>query len=102
MASKTPLHRLKADYPWIHTPLIIGAPMRLIALPSLAVEISKAGGLGFIGAGTDVSDLDTHLEHARELLQEGQKLLGTTEDGGLLPVGVGFIRSVLLFRCLAF
>jgi hypothetical protein len=35
--------RLKSDYPWIQTPLIVGAPMRLIALADLAVEISKAG-----------------------------------------------------------
>lgn len=37
--------RLKKDYPWIQTPLIIGAPMRLIALADMAVEISKAGRL---------------------------------------------------------
>lgn len=35
--------RLKNDYPWIQTPLIVGAPMRLIALAEMAVEISKAG-----------------------------------------------------------
>lgn len=35
--------KLKRDYPWIQTPLIVGAPMRLIALAELAVEISKAG-----------------------------------------------------------
>ena len=39
----TSIQRLKNDYPWIQTPLIIGAPMRLIALADLAVEISKAG-----------------------------------------------------------
>ena len=75
--------------------------MRLIALSSIAVEISKAGGLGFIGAGTDVSDLNTHLDHARKLLQ-GQKLLETTADDGMLPVGVGFIRSVKYFLLLLF
>jgi nitronate monooxygenase len=35
--------RLKKDYPWIKTPLVVGAPMRLIALADMAVEISKAG-----------------------------------------------------------
>lgn len=34
---------LKKDYPWIQAPLVVGAPMRLIALADLAVEISKAG-----------------------------------------------------------
>jgi hypothetical protein len=37
------IQRLKSDYPWIHTPLVVGAPMRLIALADLAVTISKAG-----------------------------------------------------------
>ena len=36
--------RLKKHYPWVKTPLIIGAPMRPIALAPLAVEISQAGG----------------------------------------------------------
>jgi hypothetical protein len=35
--------RLKNDYPWIQTPVVVGAPMRLIALADMAVEISKAG-----------------------------------------------------------
>lgn len=38
-----PIQRLKHDYPWIKTPLMVGAPMRLIALADLAVAISKAG-----------------------------------------------------------
>jgi hypothetical protein len=37
------IQRLKKDYPWIQTPLVVGAPMRLIALADMAVEISKAG-----------------------------------------------------------
>jgi hypothetical protein len=37
------LQRLKKDYRWIQTPLVVGAPMRLIALADMAVEISKAG-----------------------------------------------------------
>jgi hypothetical protein len=37
------MQSLKKDYPWIQTPLVVGAPMRLIALADMAVEISKAG-----------------------------------------------------------
>jgi hypothetical protein len=37
------VQKLKQDYPWIQTPLVVGAPMRLIALADMAVEISKAG-----------------------------------------------------------
>lgn len=35
--------RLKADYPWTKAPLLASAPMRLIALAELSVEVSKAG-----------------------------------------------------------
>ncbi|KAF2831996.1 inosine monophosphate dehydrogenase [Ophiobolus disseminans] len=82
------LERLKSDYPWIQTPLVVGAPMRLIALADMAVEISKAGGIGFIGAGTDVSDLHTHLDNARKLLHS--TTLSTNND--TLPIGIGFIN----------
>lgn len=37
------LQKLKHDYPWIQTPLIINAPMRMIALADMAAEVSKAG-----------------------------------------------------------
>ena len=35
--------RLRADYPWTRTPLVVSAPMRLIALADMAVEVSNAG-----------------------------------------------------------
>ncbi|KAF1929817.1 inosine monophosphate dehydrogenase [Didymella exigua CBS 183.55] len=82
------IQRLRNDYPWIQTPLVVGAPMRLIALADLAVAISKAGGIGFIGAGTDVSDLETYLESAGMLLQDSP--VPTTN--GTIPLGVGFIN----------
>ncbi|KAF2134162.1 inosine monophosphate dehydrogenase [Dothidotthia symphoricarpi CBS 119687] len=82
------ISRLKKDYPWIQTPLIVGAPMRLIALADMAVEISKAGGIGFIGAGTDVSDLSTHLEHAQTLLSR----TALASSSNTLPIGIGFIN----------
>ncbi|KAF2630570.1 inosine monophosphate dehydrogenase, partial [Macroventuria anomochaeta] len=82
------IQSLKSDYPWIETPLVVGAPMRLIALADLAVAISKAGGIGFIGAGTDVSDLESYLQDATRLIKDTN--LKTTN--GTLPVGVGFIN----------
>lgn len=44
---------LQSDYPWTATPLIASAPMRLISTAALALEVSRAGGLGFLGVGTD-------------------------------------------------
>ena len=75
---------LQSDYPWTQSPLVVGAPMRLIALSKLACEISNAGGLGFIGAGSDVSTLDDELKQSKLALNiKGKK--------DVLPVGVGFL-----------
>jgi hypothetical protein len=37
------IHKLKQVYPWIQTPLVVGAPMRLISFADLAVSVSRAG-----------------------------------------------------------
>lgn len=78
------MHDLQRDYPWIHTPLVVGAPMRLIALSNLACEISNAGGLGFIGAGSDATTLEHELQQSRLSLKVESK-------NDVLPVGVGFL-----------
>ncbi|KAF2441277.1 NPD-domain-containing protein [Karstenula rhodostoma CBS 690.94] len=80
--------QLREDYPWIHTPLVVGAPMRLIALADMAVEISKAGGLGFIGVGTDTSTLCSDLQAAAKLIDKSSIKTGHS----VMPIGVGFIN----------
>lgn len=79
------IHALKAAYPWISIPLIIGAPMRIFAGPALATAITKAGGIGFMGPGAKPTDLDA-------LLSEAKTLLGTSVQSrnNLLPIGIGF------------
>ncbi|KAI9836534.1 MAG: hypothetical protein M1837_003283 [Sclerophora amabilis] len=83
---------LKHAFPWTKTPLIISAPMRLIAGPDLAIAVSQAGGLGFIGPGTNPGDAASSLHSARELLSSNEEsysdLVGSTP--GLLPIGIGF------------
>ncbi|KAL9603347.1 MAG: hypothetical protein Q9219_001209 [cf. Caloplaca sp. 3 TL-2023] len=81
--------QLKEHYPWAKEPIIIGAPMRLIALAPLAVAISRAGGIGFIAAGTEVQDLEAHLQEASQLLHE-TPITGATAS--TLPIGVGLIN----------
>ncbi|KAJ9663455.1 hypothetical protein H2201_005663 [Coniosporium apollinis] len=83
----SPENRLKEDYPWTQSPLIACAPMRLIALAPLAVEVSKAGGLGFIGAGNDVSMLEPELQKAQQLFAAAEHPLPDT-----LPIGVGVLN----------
>jgi len=82
--------RLATHYPWIKTPLIANGPMRLIALSRLAAEVSKGGGLGFIGSGFEQDNLDTLLENAQKLLSEHSPPLQTAN--GTLPIGVGFLN----------
>jgi nitronate monooxygenase len=78
------MDNLRRDYPWIQTPIVVGAPMRLVALSKLACEISNAGGLGFIGAGSDASTLEDELKQSTLALNVKGK-----DD--ILPVGVGFL-----------
>ena len=80
---------LSKSYPWTANPLIASAPMRLIALAPLAVAVSRAGGLGFIGAGTDVTDLEKYLQEAADLLK-ASPIKGAIGD--TLPIGVGLIN----------
>ena len=83
------LKAMNQAYPWLRNPIIVSAPMRLIALAPLAVAVAKAGGFGFLAAGTDTSDLKAELERARDLLQKSP-IKGA--DPSILPIGVGFIN----------
>ncbi|EKD14100.1 uncharacterized protein L3040_007899 [Drepanopeziza brunnea f. sp. 'multigermtubi'] len=79
---------LRSQYQWTHKPLIASAPMRMIATCPLALAVSRAGGLGFLGAGTDVSTLPNLLSEAKTAL-EASPVPKSSED--ILPIGVGFI-----------
>ena len=82
---------LAATYPWTTTPLIVGAPMRVMSGPHLAVAVSSAGGLGFIGPGEKPESTSIDLAAAKELLrQEDSKSAASKARNGLMPVGVGF------------
>ena len=86
MAYSTPIN---VAYPWTQSPLIISAPTRLIALAPLAFAVSKAGGLGFLAAGTDVTDLKEQLQAVSDLVAQSP-FPGSSLDP--LPIGVGFIN----------
>lgn len=82
------IKRLQADYPWTKAPLVSCGPMRLVALADLAVEVSRAGGLGFLGAGSDASTLDEEVEKVKQLVA-GAQVLREVKD--VLPIGIGFL-----------
>ncbi|KAE9366157.1 NPD-domain-containing protein [Stipitochalara longipes BDJ] len=79
---------LKSHYPWTSSPLISSAPMRLIATSPLAVAVSRAGGLGFLGIGTDASTFSSLLNESIAAVQTSP-IPNTPRD--ILPIGVGFI-----------
>ncbi|KAG7293705.1 hypothetical protein NEMBOFW57_003762 [Staphylotrichum longicolle] len=78
--------RFQEAYPWIVAPLIVGAPMRVMSGPELAVAVSSAGGFGFIGPGLKPESTAVDLETAKGLVAAS----GIHQSGSVLPVGVGF------------
>lgn len=83
--------RFASQFPWTTSPAIIGAPMRVMSGPQLALEISKAGGLGFIGPGAKPEDTFKDLTTVRELLRNSPlKALPSAFPSDSLPVGIGF------------
>lgn len=68
--------------------------MLRIALAPLAVAVSRAGGIGFLAAGFDVSDLENNLENAAKLIHENppKQIHSNDLDPDILPIGVGFLN----------
>lgn len=59
--------------------------MKVVSGPALAVAISRAGGLGFIGPGAKTQDMKADLEEATRLLAGSP-----SPADSHLPVGVGY------------
>ncbi|OAX77318.1 hypothetical protein ACJ72_08386 [Emergomyces africanus] len=87
---------LQALHPTLpaHTPAIISAPMLAIASPNLAMSVTRAGGLGFIGAGFDASKLETLLSEAANLAASLNYTSNKDDkhSSPLLPIGIGFLN----------
>lgn len=85
---------LSTLYPWVTSPFIVSAPMRVMSGPALAVSVSRAGGLGFIGPGAKTQDTMTDLQEATSLLKspapQTPSISSPTLPSTPLPVGVGF------------
>jgi nitronate monooxygenase len=87
MSTSQKLGRFTDKFPWIKLPFIVGAPMRVMSGPHLALAITNAGGLGFIGPGAQPEDTAKDLVTVRELLREAPTPF---HSGETLPIGVGF------------
>lgn len=94
MTTRNFIRELKQWHPHLKTPFIVSAPMRVFAGPKLAVAVTRAGGLGFIGPGAQPKDLEPKLAEVRKLLNETplQTVNGpnSASIADHLPIGVGF------------
>jgi nitronate monooxygenase len=66
--------------------------MRIMSGPRLALAVSRAGGLGFIGPGAKPEDTGADLKTVRQLIHEmpAATFPESYQSGVTLPVGVGF------------
>lgn len=87
---------LLARYPWVSRPFIASAPMRVMSGPALAVAVSRAGGLGFIGPAASAQDVTVNLEEASALVNKVRTSSSPSVSNvfppanSCLPVGIGF------------
>ncbi|TRX96959.1 hypothetical protein FHL15_002265 [Xylaria flabelliformis] len=91
MASK-----LREDYPWTASPVIINAPMAGIAGTPLATAVTGSGGIGMIGID-DAAKLQAQLEDASNIFGSSSSpspnpaASAFYQERGLLPIGVGLL-----------
>lgn len=91
-AVKPSLSRHANKFPWVTSPFIISAPMRELAGPDLALAVSKAGGLGFLGPRAKSENVSADLKAVKQLLNgsSASTLQSYTSTQNALPVGLGF------------
>lgn len=68
--------------------------MRVMSGPALAVAVSRAGGLGFIGPAANTQDIGINLEEASKLVNNARTSSSSSNvfpsANSCLPVGIGF------------
>jgi nitronate monooxygenase len=88
----TSSEHMQSWFPWTQKPVILSAPMYGISNATLAVEVSKSGGLGIIPAGFNFSPGNPQVVALEAELTLARRLLGLAEEPAKqMPVGVGFI-----------
>ncbi|KAL2869379.1 nitronate monooxygenase [Aspergillus lucknowensis] len=84
--------KIALSYPWVKAPFVVGAPMRVMSGAALAVAVSRAGGLGFIGPSVKTKDMAADLEEASSIVNGLRGSLAAFHNiqAPVLPIGVGF------------
>lgn len=83
-------NKLVSRYPWVTKPFIVCAPMRIMSGPAVAVAVSSAGGLGFIGPGAKTQDSVADLREASAMVRESMSFSSMSSVDSVLPIGIGF------------
>ncbi|ETN37515.1 uncharacterized protein HMPREF1541_07137 [Cyphellophora europaea CBS 101466] len=81
----------RTQFTWASSPLIVNAPMGGFAGPELAAAVSRAGGLGMVGALMDAAVLSEQLTKAASLLNAEPAV----KSNSCLPIGVGLLLFAL-------
>lgn len=82
--------RLQQWFPHTTAPFICSAPMFLTASSDLAVAVTKAGGLGFLGVGFDFTADSQHVAALEKEFQSAHSSLHPDKNGAL-PIGIGLL-----------
>ena len=94
MAARTASLRktLQSLHPWVSSPVLISAPMRLLSGPQLASTVAAHQGIGFLGLAAPYKDIIADLTEVKSQLAKSNLFTKTPSLKGLpyLPVGVGF------------
>ncbi|TFB03884.1 hypothetical protein CCMA1212_003811 [Trichoderma ghanense] len=87
-------NKMQQWFPWTEAPVVVNAPMAGAVSPELAAEVSKAGGLGFLGCIADVSENSPQVAQLDADLTKIRHLLGSsssTTPSGHHRIGAGFL-----------
>ncbi|KAK5987157.1 Nitronate monooxygenase [Cladobotryum mycophilum] len=84
--------RLQEWFPWLEAPIVVSAPMAFAATPQLAVEVTKAGGFGFLSSYIDLSEGSPHLAALDSDLTYCREHLGDAPDKPT-RVGASFLTG---------
>ena len=85
------VRKLKQAFPWLQTPFLINAPMAWSATSTLAVSVTRAGGLGLIGWNDDVQFIEEQLAQSQLEFQSPTSGVAAKNETATLPIGMGVI-----------
>ncbi|KAI5462488.1 hypothetical protein BGZ63DRAFT_403710 [Mariannaea sp. PMI_226] len=88
-----PSTKLAGLIPWAKAPLIISAPMAGVSSPRLAMEVTKAGGFGFLGANVNISAGSPELDALDTAFTQARAEFSDLPANKPIPIGTAFLTG---------